>query len=83
LFPCSKRPLCFRLPNHFYLWFFLLCIYVLGSNYLFLISLCLSCTYRGCLVLCQYTLSSSVPIKPKCTRLVQGNHFLVKRGETV
>lgn len=28
LFPCSKRPLCFRLPNHFYLWFFALYIYM-------------------------------------------------------
>jgi len=28
LFPCSKRPLCFRLPNHINLWFLSLWLYV-------------------------------------------------------
>lgn len=39
LFPCSKRPLCFRLPNHFCLRFSCLCIYVFVSYSLFFTSL--------------------------------------------
>ena len=74
LFPCSKRPLCFRLPNHINLWFLSLwlyvCMYAFASYCLFYGSLCSSRSFSWRFVPCQCEMSFIVPIN---SAMVQEN----------